>query len=143
MTAESDPVLQAINNARALLDTLLSSQWREVHVVSGDTEIFLARNGGGANPMRAPAPVAAPVTAIVERDVASEHIVTAPHVATLVDTIPAGTAVAPGQKIGTIRVLDTLEAIEAPVAGTIARIEAADGDLLDYGTAVLVIAKAA
>lgn len=151
MTIESDPATQAINDARALLDTLLASGWQELHVVSGDTEIFLARQGGGANPMRvAPAPVSvqAPVPTqaapgAVAIAPAAETVVTAPHVATLVDALAPGEAVKAGQTIATLRVLDETETVEAPVAGTIVRVEAAAGDLLDYGAPLLCIAEVA
>lgn len=142
MTADKDPAVQAINDARALLGTLLSSDWLELHVVSGDTEIFLARVGAGVNPMReAAAPVGyaradAPVGG-------GETVMTAPHVATLVDILPAGTVVAAGQKVATLRVLDDREDVEAAVAGTVIRVGAAAGELVEYGAPLLSIAGAA
>ncbi len=144
MTARKDPVVQAIDDARALLDTLLANDWQELHVVSGDTEIFLARNGGGANPMRA-APPAAPVAVPPPPSPApaSERSVTAPHVATLVDALPVGTRVAAGDRVATLHVLDDREDVAAPVAGTILRVDATPGALLDYGASLLVIAETA
>lgn len=142
MTAESDPVAQAINDARALLGTLLASDWREIHVISGGTEIFLARPGGGANPMLA-APAAPHPAAPETIAPARERAVKAPHVATLVDVLRVGTAVAAGDAVATLRVLDEQEVVAAPVAGTLYRIDAEVGVLLDYGAPLLVIAEAA
>lgn len=140
MNAEKDQALQAIADARALLDTLLSSGWQDMHVVSGGTEIFLARNGGGANPMRAAAlHVAAPDTLAT----GPETAVKAPHVATLVDVLAVGTRVEAGQKVATLHVLDAEQAVEAPVSGIVVRLDAAAGDLLDYGAALLQIAETA
>lgn len=140
MTTDADPVAQAINDARALLDTLLASGWGEVHVVSGDTEIFIARQRGAPNPMRAAPPEAGSGATVPP---APERLVSAPHVATLVDALPLGTVVAVGDAIATLRVLEDREIVEAPVAGTIVRIDATIGSLLDYGAPLLAIGEAA
>jgi biotin carboxyl carrier protein len=141
MTADKDIAVQAITDARALLDTLLGSGWHELHVQSEDMEIFLARPGGGANPMRfVPAVVVEAPAAITAAG--AETVVKAPHVATLVDALPIGTTVTAGQKVATLRVLDEEEGLEAPCAGTVVRIGAEVGALLDFGAAVLTIAEA-
>ncbi|KEZ21045.1 Acetyl-CoA carboxylase, biotin carboxyl carrier protein [Sphingobium yanoikuyae] len=133
---------RAITDARALLDTLVSSDWQELHVVSGETEIFIARADGGFNPMRAAANVsdvelpAAPATG-------PETSVMTQHVATLVHALPVGTDLKAGDTVATIRVLDTEEAIPAPVAGRITSLSADVGALLEYGMPILSIAQAA
>jgi len=142
MTKITDPTDAAINDARALLQTLMASDWREVHVRSGEAEIFIARQGGGANPMREPAPMAAvepasPVAAKSESNV----VVTAPHVASLTEVLPVGTVVSAGQTVATLRVLDQSDAVEAPVAGVIASVDAAVGDLLDFKASILSITQ--
>lgn len=142
MSAQTGPAIAAINDARALLDALLGSDWREIHVVSGDTEIFIARNGAGANPMRAvpAAPVAeaaSPLPPVVEK------AVTAPHVATLVEAVSVGTRVEAGQTVATLHVLDEPIAVAAPGAGTVVRVDASPGELLDFGAPLLTIAQAA
>ena len=148
MTSKTDPADQAINDARALLQTLMASDWREVHVRSGEAEIFIAREGGGANPMREPAPVApaasvAAPTGAAQARTGSDTFVTAPHVATLMETLPVGMVVVVGQTVATLRVLDDTETVEAPVAGTIAGVSAAAGDLLDFKAPILSIAQSA
>lgn len=144
MSVDRDPALQAINDARALLETLLSNGWQEMHVVSGDTEIFLACKSGGPNPMRAAAwTVASASRSTVVAAAAPETVVKAPHVATLVDALPVGTTVTAGQAIATLQVLGESEAVEAPVSGTIVRHVAAAGELVDFGAPLVSIAVAA
>lgn len=142
MTAEKkDPVIAAVDDARALLDTLLTSGWQQLHVASGDTEIFLVRDGGAANPMRAAAP--APIVATPAIQVGPETIVPVPHVATLERALAVGTQVTAGQAVATVRVLDEQEDIAAPISGTIVRVDAQPGSLLEYGATLLSIAAAA
>lgn len=142
MSAQTDPAVAAINDARALLDTLLGSDWREIHVVSGETEIFIARNGAGANPMRAApaAPIADPARSLPP---AVEKTVTAPHVATVVEAVSVGTRVEAGQTVATLHVLDEPIAVTAPGAGTVVRVDAAPGELLDFGAPLVTIGQAA
>lgn len=141
MTAEKDPVIAAINDARALLDTLLTSGWQQLHVASGDMEIFLARDGGGTNPMRTVAP--APSVAAPAAQAGPETAVPVPHVATLEQALAVGTQVIAGQTVATVSVLDEQEDITATVTGTIVRMDAVPGALLEYGATLLSIAAAA
>lgn len=146
MTQSNDLVVQAINDTRALLDALSANGMRETHVRSGGIEIFIARDGGGPNPMRlaptlaAEAPAAAAPAPLA---LGPEVVVTAPHVATLEDVLAVGAVVVVGQKIGSLRVLDELLPIESAVAGTITGLKATPGVLLDYKAPILTIARAA
>lgn len=141
MTDGNDRVLKAISDARALLDTLVSSDWKQIHIRSGETEVFIGRDGGGANPMRAGAvPAVTPVSPPSETQAT---VVTAPHVATLVETLPVGAAVVAGQVVATLRVLDDLQTIASPMAGRISSVEASPGDLLDYKASILKLVEAA
>lgn len=126
---DTDAGIKAINDARALLASLVAGDMVEVHVISGDTEIFIARQDGGANPMRIeqaipPAPIAASTQATD---------LNAPHIATLVDAITAGSIVAAGGWIATLRVLEEAHEITAPAAGRISEVFARQGDLLEFG----------
>lgn len=148
MTSKTDPADQAINDARALLQTLMASDWREVHVRSGEAEIFIAREGGGANPMREPAPTAstaqtAVAVSLAEVKEVSDTVVTAPHVATLMEALSAGSVVSAGQTVASLRVLDETQTVAAPVSGIIVRLSAAVGDLLDFKAPILSIAQSA
>jgi len=146
MTTEKDIAVQAIDDARALLGALLASDWQELHVVSGETEIFIARSGGGINPMREASPPVGeepspqlPVTG----PETPETVVTAPHVATLVDLAEVGAMVNVGQKVATLRVLDEVQDAVAPVAGRIVRHYVRPGALIEYGKRLLSIGNAA
>jgi biotin carboxyl carrier protein len=129
-----------IDDARALLDTLLSSGWRDAHVVSGGTEIFIALEGGRANPMRSKAGAA---LALPVPSVENQVEITAPHVATFVDAVDCGEIIIAGQKIATIRVLEVEEDVIASVDGTVADVRAKAGDLLEFKAPILTIDRAA
>lgn len=139
-----DPIAAALDDARGLLDALLASDWKDAHVVAGATEIFIARDGGRANPMRA-APVAAVVDAAPDAvaSAAEEIAITAPHVATLVRTAVLGEHVAVGQVLATLSVLDAEEPLVAEQAGRVGMIQAEAGALLEFGTPILTLSAAA
>ena len=137
----TDPLATAIDDARALLDTLLASDWNDVHVVAGGTEIFIARRSGRANPLLAGGETAA--AAAPEQRATAREEVRAPHVATLVEVVPVGTPVAAGDRVAVLRVLDDEQPLTAAVAGTVGATPAAPGALLDYGAPVVVLEIAA
>lgn len=141
MSDMADTMTRAIDDARALLGTLLSGGWQELHVVSGNTEIFIAREGGRPNPMRQALAAAAPPASTAAPQV--EEVVTAPHVATVVDVLPVGTTVAAGERIATIRVLDGEEIVASPAAGRVAAIHAAAGALVEYKAPIVSLSGAA
>jgi acetyl-CoA carboxylase biotin carboxyl carrier protein len=132
MSDRNTPFQAAIDDARTLLDTLLASDWHDIHVVSAETEIFIARDGGRANPMRR-SEIAANPPASELPDVSDEsQVVTAPHVATVVDVLPIGTQVESGARLATIRVLDGEEDVPAPQSGTVIAIHAPSGALVEF-----------
>lgn len=142
MSGANDRAGRAIADARALLDTLLTSDWQELHVVSGDTEIFIARPGAGPNPLHAEresTAVPEPVTIAAPEPSTTE--IKAPHVATFVSAPGVGTAVLAGERVATLRLLEEEIVLVAPVAGTIAGVTAAAGSLLDYGAPVLSLVE--
>lgn len=130
---------RAIADARALLAALTTSEWREVHVASGGTEIFIAKPGGRQNPMRAATTAPTRPSADVGALVAT---VTAPHVASLHSVASAGAKVAQGDRIAVLRVLDEHHDLLAPAAGVVAATLAAPGDLVEFGQPVLTLAAA-
>lgn len=134
MTTETNTA--AINDARALLDALLASDWRDLHVTSGGTEIFIARAGGGANPMRASAE---PVVSAV-KEAGTTSTVMAPHVATLVSVAQIGADLTQGDIAATIEVLGEEETVLAPVSGRVAMVHVEQGGLLEFKMPILEIA---
>jgi acetyl-CoA carboxylase biotin carboxyl carrier protein len=131
-------IQRAIANARALLDTMASSDLLRLHVSSGGTDIFISRHAE-PSPLLATqeAPAEAAAVSTVERPVM------APHVATLIATAAIDEQVKAGQTVAMISVLDAEESLSSPVSGRVARIEAATGELIEYGQLLLVIEEAA
>jgi acetyl-CoA carboxylase biotin carboxyl carrier protein len=129
-----------IANSRALLRLFSQSDYGELHVRSGDFEMFVARAGGRRNPMRdavlAPAPAPAPAAR-------AAFLVTAPHIASLVSTLPVGSVVAAGDKVARIALLDEAIDIVADQAGTIDTLLAQPGALIEYATPLLSLTSAA
>lgn len=137
----ADPMFQAINDARALLDTLIASDWNDIHVVSGESEIFIAKTSGRANPMLERHDVA-PAEPAASRAIVREEV-RAPHVCTLVEVVPVGTRVSVGDRVAVLRVLDDEQPLLATLAGTVGAHPADVGGLLDFGAPVVVLELAA
>ena len=131
--------VRAINDARALLATFVAGDRAYVHVESGGTEIFIAREGGIANPLRTVAdPPAAPATTAP----LSVDRLTAPHVATIVSVLPVGSEVAAGEAIATLSVLGEKESLPAAKAGPVTKVLAEPGALVGYGDPIAEMAVA-
>lgn len=139
MTTDKSPDETAIDNARALMDGLLKSDWKELHVASDGLEVFIARDGAGPNPMLGEVVTAAPATSAPPAVAAAVKEITAPHVATLVSLVAEGTEVQAGDSVAVLSVLDEEEDLPAPAAGRVAGLLAQAGDLVEFGTPLLRI----
>lgn len=139
MSASINPIQSAIDDARALLETLLSGGWQDIHVASGETEIFIARDGGRPNPMRCGATSATLATnpQPLDRSPDQDHVVTAPHVATVVEVLAVGTHVESGARVATIRVLESEEPVAAPSTGVVTAVHAGIGALVEFKMPIL------
>lgn len=126
-----------IDNARVLLAQLVRSDWRELHVRTPDGEIFIARDGGGPNPMRQAAGAAAPLA-----DDANLLTVAAPHVADVAWLLPVGATVAAGGVVARLDLLGETVEVSAGEAGTVARWFATVGDCVEYDAPLVGIARA-
>ena len=104
---------------------------------SGETEIFIARDGGRSNPMRAES--SAPLQESAEPATRLEAVA-APHVATVAWLAQAGALVAAGDIVARIEVLEESEDVPAPVPGQVAEAVAQIGALVEYGETLLRIA---
>lgn len=134
-----DAASRAINDARALLATFVDDGRTHVLVESGGTSIFIAREGGVANPLRAPA---APPSAVVADAATTVAVLIAPHVATVVSVLPVGHDVAAGETVATLSVLGETEALTAEKAGRLAAVISEPGALVGYGDAIIEMAVA-
>jgi biotin carboxyl carrier protein len=131
MIGDSNSVRHAIDNARALIDAMAAHGWREVHFRSGDTEIFVAHEGGGPNSMRIRTSQGGTVNTVVS----------APHVGTIVECVALGTVVAQGACVAMLRVLDTRVEVSAPVSGRVAAIHGEVGTLVGFGAPIMALAQ--
>lgn len=131
MSGIQDPFAAAIDDLRALMTSFLESDWSEAHVIDARGEIFIAREGGGPNPLlgeiggyeAADVPAAGAL-----RDLA------APHVATLVSILAPGDRVAAGAELARLSVLDEEESFLSPAAGEVAEVCISAGALVEHGT---------
>lgn len=137
MSDVKDPFAAAIDDLRALMGSFLEGDWTETHVIDARGEIFIAREGGGPNPLLAAEYEEAyesaddgfdPGVTGALRDIA------APHVATLVTVLAVGDRVAVGAELARLSVLDEEEPFLAPWAGVVAEVCVSPGALVEHGT---------
>lgn len=121
-----------ITDARALLRLFAQSGYGEIHVRSGDFDLFIARTAGRTNPLRAATTVPAP-----EARLRTTHVIKAPHIASLISTLPIGSTVAVGEVVARIALLDEQIDIEADQPGMIDATLAEPGALIEYGAPIL------
>jgi hypothetical protein len=125
-----------VDNARALLAQFARSDWRELHVRTPDGEIFIARDGGGPNPMLLPAGGAAPPA-----DDANLLTVAAPHVADVAWLLPVGATVAAGGVVARLDLLGEPIDVRCDEGGVVAARFANDGDLVEFETPLVRVAR--
>ncbi|SER84935.1 biotin/lipoyl-containing protein [Sphingobium sp. YR768] len=124
-----------ITDTRALLRLFRQSGYADIHLRSGDYELFVARPGGGANPLHAPVAVEAPPAppAVVPVETAKvEHLVAAPHIASFVSALAVGSAVAAGDSVARIELLGEPIDLCADQAGLVTEVLAEPGALIEY-----------
>lgn len=136
MSVHNHEIAAAIDDARAFMDALLQSDWQELHIARNGFELFIARDGGGPNPMvevaaddQADSPVAA----------ASPVMISSPHVATVVWLAAQGDYVAAGEPVARLSVLDEEFEIKAGGSGRIRMVSAAPDQLVEFGLPLLQI----
>ncbi|VVT10532.1 biotin/lipoyl-containing protein [Erythrobacter sp. EC-HK427] len=138
MSGKNDPaVAAAIDDARAFIDAILASDWQELHISGDDFELFLARDGGGPNPMftaidSSASPASAATTQVT--------VIAAPHVATIAWVAEPGTVFAAGKPLARLSVLDEVTEIRASNDGRVAGVDVAVGELVEFGITILQIA---
>lgn len=123
--------MSTVGNARALLDLFGRSPWRELHLRVGDEEMFLAKQGGGADPMRR----------AVDRRPAQPVLSTvrAPHLATLALVGASGEEIAEGQVLAVLELLGEEIPLPAPATGIIGAAHAAAGALVEFDQPIVDI----
>ena len=132
MITIDDKARRAIDNIRALLDTLLASGWAEVCVTGKDGDYFLARHPGTPNPLIEPVGEVAPLASAP-----AAEMVKAPHVGTVVWLAPLGplgTRLAEGDVAARLMVLDESVEVLATAAGTVRAHRALLDELAEFAT---------
>lgn len=133
-----------IAHSRALLRLFAQSGYGELHVRSGDFEMFVARSGGRRNPLHAVASLAQPPATVQSTPAqATAFRVTAPHIASLISILPVGSAVAAGDAVARLALLDEQIDIVADRAGMVDAVLAQPGALVEYATPLLSLTSAA
>ena len=133
--AQDKAIAAVIDDARALMDSMLEKGWKEVFVSDAAQSIFIAATDGGANPLLQPAAAPEPASAPVA--VSQTITETALHVATLV-TLPAvGTVLTAGDTMAMVSILDEPENWPTKTGGRVVAHLAAPGDLIEFGMAVV------
>ncbi|MFN3817712.1 hypothetical protein [Blastomonas sp.] len=126
-----------VSDTRALMRMFVQSSYRDLYVRSGDVSVFIARDGGGANPMIATARIAPAADGVTH--IATTWQLTAPHVATLIWTAAEGDVVEHGTTIARIALLDEEIALTADAAGTVQAAQALPGALIEFGDVILTV----
>lgn len=136
-------VRSLVNDARVLLGQLQRSQWGELHLRTPQGEIFIARHGGGPNPMRrgTTKAVAAAEDAGAASMVAAGHVVRAPHVGTVLAVLPAQARVEADGVVCRLSVLGEVIVVSSPHAGVVGEVFAADGALVEYESSLCTIVR--
>lgn len=124
-----------ITDTRALLRLFRQSGYADIHLRSGDYELFVATPGGGANPLHAP--VAMEVTpatssAVTVDAAKAEQLVSAPHIASFVSALAVGSAVAAGDTVARIELLGEPIDLYADQPGLVTEVLAEPGALIEY-----------
>lgn len=144
----------------ALVQLFDASDWNELRLVLGETELFLSKDPGAAPiaapavraavaAAAAPAPVPAPPPSPPRGDAVPPGwvVVRAPNLGTFYRSpkpgappyVEIGQAVTAEAEICLIEVMKLFTSVRAGVAGTLRRICAADGDLVEFEQTLFLI----
>lgn len=142
---KEDPFEAAIDDLRALMTSFLEGDWTEMHVNDVRGGIFIAREGGGPNPLLGDIVAGGYVESESEPVGSASGVLrdlSAPHVATLVSIIAAGDHVAAGAELARLSVLDIEEPLLAPAAGEVVDVLVVAGALVEHGTVLIRLREA-
>ena len=123
--------IASLNDARVLLDTLVSQGWQSAVVRVGNSEFLLSRDALLERDIPADAvgeAAAAPLAASPQL-----QTVSAPHVGTLVEIVAVGSTVARGEMVAVLTVLEERVEIFAPESGRVIGHKVEPGALVEYG----------
>ncbi|HUD90975.1 hypothetical protein [Sphingobium sp.] len=125
-----------VTDTRALLRLFRQSGYADIHLRSGDYELFVARPGGGANPLHAQVvaeAAAAPSAAAPMETEKVEQLVSAPHIASFVSALSVGSTVVAGDAVARIELLGEPIDLCADQPALVTEVLAEPGALVEYG----------
>ena len=130
-----------IETARAMIDLVCRSAWRDVYVRTAAGELFIAKLGGAPNPMRggARARPAAASSPAGDPVVLAPIAMTAPHIASFVSSMAIGDRIEAGDAACRIAVLDEVFDVRSPTSGTVASILAGPSQLVEFGAPLMTV----
>lgn len=138
----------------ALIQIFDASDWTELHLTVGGTELFLSKDANAIAPGRAahPAPTAAPAAAPApaKADAAVPHgwvTVRAPNLGTFYRApkpgappfVTIGQAVTAETEICLIEVMKLFTAVRAGSAGVVREVYVSDGELVEFEQPLMLI----
>jgi acetyl-CoA carboxylase biotin carboxyl carrier protein len=151
----------------AILAAFEKSDWRSIRLKADGVEVELSKDGPlppappatapEPTPAPAPTPTPTPTPTLAPPGPAAGHApfpdgvdVPSPSLGTFYRAprpgapplVEAGQTVAAGQELCLIEVMKLFTSVRAPVAGTIAAVHAADGDLVEHGQILFTIRAA-
>lgn len=150
----------SIRDLEALIEQFRRSDWREMHLRIGDTELFLSADGQARLPERAVAPASntvAPKTATVAASVAAPAElatlpaswvqVRAPSIGTFYSApqpgaprfVEVGARVAPDTEMCLVEVMKLFTTVRAGCAGTVRQVLVNDAELVEFDQPLFVI----
>lgn len=148
-----------LRKLKTLIDLVAESGIAELEITEGDGKVRIVKFSEQAPVVQhiaapapvyaaAPAPAAAPAVAAVAEPVVSGHIVKAPMVGTFYRApnpsspafVEVGTAVKEGDSLCIIEAMKLLNEIEADKTGVIKEILVENGEPVEYGQPLFVIA---
>jgi biotin carboxyl carrier protein len=120
-------VNEIVRDARAFLRRFELVDYGDMLIRNGGFSLFIARESGGANPLRAPAASAeAPSPAV-------EHVVHAPHLGTFRSALTPGSRVGENGRVATIELLGEAVEVRTDRPGTVSAVLPQAGELVEYG----------
>lgn len=132
---DTDNDAAALDDARALLDAFIENDWSSASIRTNGREFSFSRDAalGGLGASAHNSIGAAEVTTAAQP-------VTAPHVGTVTSLAPVGTAVARGETIVSLSVLEDIIDVPAPCEGRIVSHGAEAGTLVEFGQVLIELA---
>lgn len=124
--------MSIVTDTRALLRLFRQSGYADLHLRLGDYELFVARPGGGADPLRVATAAPQSSAEAAPAPAAAEQLLVAPHIASFVSALPIGSAVAAGDAVARIELLGEPIDLLAAQAGLVTEVFAEPGALVEY-----------